>query len=201
MSFELKIYKEMATLNATATEWLQIRDIVNCTQPDGEFKSLFGEMILALTGSYNVVIETLIPFTEVTSLAQFADEFDSRQQAYQGIFLQQASKPRHFTEAAHEHYLVLSTMKEIKTTYPLLKRSFDNLYQFMDKWITNDAWLVMGCDVIFKTLNRLLLEISTYKKQDIDEAWLIYHTFTPSLKGFVELLNSTYTKLQTSTTF
>ncbi|TVZ38800.1 hypothetical protein P886_3182 [Alteromonadaceae bacterium 2753L.S.0a.02] len=176
MGLELKICKELATLNATAIEWQGLSSIVNSTLPDSDFRRLYNEMIAALPGCYGVVVEALAPLTAIDSYEKFETQFDTAQQEYQQTFLQYASKPRHFTESAHEHYLELSTMKDIKTSYPLLKRTFANLYEFMDKWVTNDAWIVMSGDVVFKSTNRLLLEIVTFKKQDVDEAWLIYKT-------------------------
>jgi hypothetical protein len=188
MSLEFKITKELATLNATAAEWQAFAQVINNTLPNQEFRQIFTKMIQALPGIYQLPVDALNPFIQIQTLEGFNKYFDELQNQYQQVFLQLASQPRHFANASHEHYMVLTTMKEIKSTYPILKRTFDNLYQFMDKWVTNDAWIIMGCDVVFKSFNRLLLEISTLKKQDPDEAWLIFDTSIQALAPQVKLM-------------
>ena len=195
MEYELKINKALATLNATLEYWYSFHKIVNSTMPDSEFRQLFNRMIQSLPGCYQIVVDALSPLFVINSQEAFVEEFDNFQQDYQKNFLTTASQPRHFTEVSHEYYIELAGYKELKIGYPILKRTFDNLYQFMDKWVANDAWIVMNCDVIFKTLNRLLLEIQALKKQDVDEAWLVYSAAKGQFGSQYDIFQKTLNKV------
>lgn len=174
MGLELKISKELAVLNATLDEWSRMADVITQVMPKGQANSLLNQMFQTLPACYQVIVEAFQPLLKINSQGTFSREFEAQQQGYQQDFLALASQPRHHAEAAHEYYIQASTYKALKTSYPILRRSFDNLYEFIDKWVTNDAWILMGSDVIFKTLNRLLLDIHHLKRQDEEEAWLIF---------------------------
>jgi len=188
MAFELKINKELGSIHATLGECLLLSDIVNTTFQDGEFLIRFNAMMNHLSDCYTMLSEALATVCSLEKAESFSQQFDSLQSQYQSEFLALASKPRQYTEAAYEIYIELSAMKEIKTSYPLLKHSFGNLYEFIDKWITNDAWLVMSSDIVLKTMNRWLLDVAKHKKQDSDEAWLIYNSTAKNLMGLVQLI-------------
>lgn len=190
MSLELKIRKELGTLTATAYEWYGYYSIVNSKVRSGEFHRLFNKMIFELVDIYGLVTDGLAPFVAIESEEQFAASFDSLQEEYQNNFLQLASKPRHHCDAAYEEFLLFSIMKDYKTGYPLLKRTYESMDTFVDKWVTNDAWIVMSMDVVFKSLNRLLLEISTLKKQDLEDAWLVYQQAFAGFSPQLEMLKS-----------
>lgn len=195
MGYEFKISKELTTLAATAGEWLSIADTVNTHLSSGDFHRYFNRMVYFLPGAYGVVLANLSPFFELRTQADFNAKFDDLHDAYQKDFLQQASRPRHYADAAYEEFLQFSLLKEYKTNYPILKRTFASLYEFLDKWVNNDAWIVMGIDVILKTLNRLFLDIASLKKQDEDDAWLVYHMAFTKFEKACHLLNDYYTEL------
>lgn len=189
VGLELKIAKELTTLNATALEWQRITAIVNATLPNSPFKNRFNDMSAALNGAFAVVHSSLAKLLALDSAEAFLRDFPTIQKEYQQEFLTAASQPRRFAEATHEIYLELCQYKELKTGYPILKRTYTHLYEFMDKWVTNDAWLVMSCDVILKSSNRLLLEIAELFQQDSDEAWILYNAFFAGLKHYQEPLS------------
>lgn len=189
MGHEFKICKELGALTTTLGEWQSIAQIINSTLPKSDFLSKFNVMHDSLLGCYQVIIDSIRPIYELNNYEAFIKDFPTISKEYQSSFLEFASKPRHFTESAHNHYIELSTLKEIKTGYPILKRTFENLYQFMDKWVTNDAWIVMGCDVILKSLNQLLIEISNFLKMDKDDAWLLFNTTSGNIRLQIDRLS------------
>jgi hypothetical protein len=65
-------------------------------------------------------------------------------------------------------------MREAKTSFPLLKRTFGRLAELTDKWIANDYWLAMSIDTLYKMLPRLLTEIAELKQKNPGDAWLVY---------------------------
>lgn len=188
MNLELKIYKELGSINAAAMQWHNIAATVNKTMGGGEFKDNFNRMYSALIGLFRVVESDIGAVYQIQSIESFNEQFLTLKKDYSASFLKSASQPRQFTEAAHEEYITLSTLKEINTGYPLLKRCFSDLYQYMDKWVTNDSWLVMCADTVFKTTNRWLIDMESFFKQDPDEAWLIYECHCKHMRTLLSLL-------------
>ena len=127
----------------------------------------------------------MLPLFEFDSEAALINSFDECHSTYSACYLKEISKPRAYADEAYEEYLLLKGQKECKTSFPLLKRTFLRLDKFVDKWITNDAWLAMSIDNLFKRLQTLLNEIATLKKKDPADAFLIYnaafHDFHPYL--------------------
>ncbi|WP_018013639.1 hypothetical protein [Teredinibacter turnerae] len=200
MSPDFKIAKELATIYSTAAEWQRVTQIILGMLPNNEFKSLFKKMADTLPGLFPVVTESVAPLLHIQEFADFERDFDSIQASYQQSFLSQASKPRHYAEATHELYLELVQFKEVKTSYPILKRSYSDLYDYMDKWVTNDAWLVMSCDVVFKSTNRLLLDFANQKKQDSEEAFLLFSGFVSPISTLLTALDALYPAILTTST-
>ena len=79
-------------------------------------------------------------------------------------------------------------MKESKTSFPLLKRTYERFDQLYDKWITNDAWLAMSIDNLFKRLQALLNEIAAVKQKDPEDAFLIYHAAFTGFSPYLDLI-------------
>lgn len=185
MGIELDIVEELASISVTLTELSSIAKIINGEIKNSEFDKRFNKMVADLAKSYDVVTANLLPLSELDSEATLIDRFDERHAAYTACYLKEISKPRAYADEAYEEYLVLKTQKESKTGFPLLKRTFERLDKFVDKWVTNDAWLAMSIDNLFKRLQNLLNEIATLKKKDPADAFLIYnaafHDFTPYL--------------------
>lgn len=175
MGIELDIVEELASISVTLTELSSIAKIINGEIKNAEFDKRFNKMVTDLAKSYDIVTANLIPLSEFDSETSLIDNFDEYHAAYTACYLKEISKPRAYADAAYEEYLVLRTQKESKTSFPLLKRTFERLDKFVDKWVTNDAWLAMSIDNLFKRLQTLLNEIATLKKKDPADAFLIYH--------------------------
>ena len=176
MGIELTIARELANLDVTLAELLSLSGIVNGQMRNSDFLDLFNGMVADLARGYEAVSLNLSPLSALDSEDSFAADFDDRYAAYNGCYLHEISKPRACLDEAYEKYLVLKTLKESRTGFPLLKRTFGRLDEFVDKWVTNDAWLAMSIDTLFKMIQRLLNEIDGIKLKDPEDAWLIYST-------------------------
>lgn len=190
MGYEFKINKELASLSNTASEWLSIAEVVNGQIPSGPFHDQFNQMIKELSGCYELMVKNLRQLAELDSEAAFVNGFDGLLEAYRGYYLQEASKPRPFADEAYEIFLDLSLTKEFNTSYPLLHRTFYRLTEFVDKWVTNDAWIVMSSDIVFKTMLRFLQEIETLKKQDSEDAFIVFQSAMNRFLSYADLIDN-----------
>lgn len=189
MGIELFIVEELASISVTLTELTSITSIINREIRKNDFAQLFNKMIRELAMSYDVVTENLAPFAGIDSESSFIADYDGLHAAYSACYLKEVSKPRLYADNAYEDYLVLKTFKESKTSFPLLKRTFTRLDQFVDKWVTNDAWLAMNIDNLFKRLQQLLNEIAEMKKKDPADAWLIHHAAFCDFSAYLALIS------------
>lgn len=176
MGIEFIAVKEMGNIAATQTEFSAITRIVNSEVGPGTFASLFNTMMQRMADSYGVVIETLQPLTDMDGEDRFNEDFDDKTKAFRDGYLLAISKARSLTVDAYDDYEHLVCMREAKTGYPLLKRTFSRLAELTDKWIANDYWLAMSIDTLFKMLPRLLKEIEDLKARDPADAYLIYQS-------------------------
>ena len=188
MSIELVIVKELANIGVTLTELSSIARTVTSEIRRGEFAKLFTEMVAELAKCYDVVDDNISPLVELDSELDFVANFDVRHADYKARYLKEISKPRTYVDDAYETYLTLKTLRESKTSYPLLKRTFGRLDEFVDKWVTNDAWLAMSIDTLFKMLHRLLNEVAEVKQKDPSDAYLIYHAALSDFDGYLALI-------------
>ena len=176
MGLELTIAKELSSISVTLAELSAITHIVNREIKTGDFNALFNQIAGELAQCYDVVTINLMPLSEMSSESSFTTHFDDRHAAYKMCYLKEISKPRTYSENAYEDYLVFKTFKESKTSFPLLKRTFKRFDELIDKWVTNDAWLSMNIDNLFKRLHLLLNEIAELKNRDPEEAYLIFNS-------------------------
>lgn len=188
MGLELTVTKELASIGMTATELAAIARVIEREIGNRDFRRPFAGLLEALTACYGVVLDSLAPLVALDTEAVFLSAFDDTQAAYTGRYLQQASLPRPQAEEAFEQYLMLKTLKESRTGYPLLKRTFARLDDLVDRWVTNDAWLVMSIDSLLKMTNRLVTEIAELKRRDPEEAWLIHQSAFSDGGRFLALL-------------
>ena len=188
MGIELDIGRELATISVTLTETSSIARIINSQIRSGDFSTRFNKMIEDIGKCYDVVTTNLIPLSGFDSEDAFVEGFDARHAGYTECYLKEISKPRIYSDDAYEEYLLLKLMNESKTGFPLLKRSFERMDQFVDKWITNDAWLAMSIDNLFKRLQTLLNEIDALKKKDAEDAFLIYHAAFSDFTSYLMLI-------------
>ncbi|WP_432695694.1 hypothetical protein ACQUQP_14230 [Marinobacterium sp. YM272] len=188
MAIELTLIREMTSVCATASEWDGIARTVNTLLRSGDFNQQFNLMVAELNKTYLMLGDTLSPFAELDSEQVFVDRFDALHEQYRGRYLMDVSQPRKFADETYEFYLLLKQTKEIRTNYPLLKRTFMRLDEFIDKWVTNDAWLAMSIDTLLKMLNRFFTEIAEMNKGDSEEAFLVYDALFAELRIYLALL-------------
>lgn len=185
MGIEFVVTRELGNIAATQTEFTAIARTVNGEIGPGAFNTLFNTMMGRMADTYAVVTEQLQPFVDINNEAAFLGSFDDVVGAYRESYLSAISKARTLTVDAYDDYEHLVCMREAKTGYPLLKRSFSRLAELTDKWIANDYWLAMSIDTLFKMLPRLLQEIAELKQKDPADAWTIYRA---AISGFAHYL-------------
>ncbi len=196
MGIELDLLRELGTISVTLTELSAVTRVINSELKASEFGQRYNRMVAEISIGYDAVTDNLLPLCELESQAEFEKHFDDRHAAYNACYLNEISKPRNHGEAAYEEYLELQTMKQFKTGYPLLKRTFTRLDQFIDKWINNDAWLAMCVDNLFKRLKQLLNEIADLKKKDAEDAFIIYQAAFGSFRTYLILIRQLNTELK-----
>lgn len=188
MGLELTISKELANISVTLTELASVTTVINQQISNRDFLGQFNQIITTLNQCYQVIITTIQPWMELDSDALFCSQFDARHEAYKTSFLKEASRPRLFVEQAYEQNLALTTFKELKTNFPLLKRTFMRFDDYFDKWIDNDTWLVMSMDTVFKMLNRLLQEIGELKHKDAEDAYQLYQNAFSDFRIYLQII-------------
>ena len=174
MGVERIIVEELASISMTLTELLSITRIINGEIKNEEFSLQFNGMVNTLAKSYDVVISNLMDFSKIQNEESFNNKFETHHSAYTDSYLNEISKPRTYAEQAYEAHLELKRMKQSKTSFPLLKRTFIRLDELIDKWVDNDVWLAMYIDNMFKRFNQLLNEVAEIKKNDVSDAYIIY---------------------------
>jgi hypothetical protein len=195
MGIELDITRELATISATMMELAAITHTVNSEMGDNEFTRRFNKIVGDFANSYDTVTDNLLPLAAMTSEEAFIQEFDERHDAYAACYLTEISRPRTSGEDAYEDNLLLQNDKAFKTSFPLLKRTFERYRQFYDKWIDNDAWLAMGVDNLFKRLQTLLNEIATLKQKNPSDAYVIYRAAFDAFSPYLEMMQDGRDKL------
>lgn len=188
VSNELTILNELAKVVATQHEWLAIADILNQLIRDAEFIEQYQRMGAELAQCYRFIENLFAPFVALTTQEKFEQAFVQLHDDYQKNYLLAASKPRHAADRSYEVCLGLLQRKESKTSYPLLKRTFDRLDYFVDKYVTNDTWLVMSIETVLKRLSRFLNEVADLYKGDREEAFLVYRALMIGIERFISLI-------------
>ena len=188
VSNELTILNELAKVAATQCEWQAIAAILNQHIRDTEFVEQYRRMSAELAQCYRFVESILTPFVALATPEQFERAFMQLHDDYQKSYLLEASKPRHAVDRAYEVCLGLLQRKEFKTNYPLLKRTFDRLDYFVDKYVTNDTWLVMSIETVLKRLSRFLYEVADLYKGDREEAFQVYRALMLAIERLLSLV-------------
>ncbi|MDP2547101.1 MULTISPECIES: hypothetical protein [unclassified Oceanobacter] len=189
MNNELTILKELAVVSVTRAEWLEIHRTVAGHVPGSDFSQTFEAMVQDVLKVYDFVGDILSPFVALNSVAAFEAGFDSLMATYQAGYLAEASKPRHYCDDAYEHFIEIQQSKVFNTRYPLLKHTFDRLDYIVDKFIANDAWLVMSIETVMKRLSRWLNGIAELKKSDGEDAFWVYQGLMASICDYLQLLS------------
>lgn len=194
MGIEFIVTKELGNIAATQAEFASITRIINDDIGPGPFSDLFNRMMSRMADAYAIVIDTLQPLIELDTETAFASGFDERLASYRQTYLLAISKVRTLTVDAYDDYEHLVCMREAKTRFPLLRRTFDRLAELTDKWIANDYWLAMSVDTLFKMLPRLLQEIEDMRAKDPVDAYLIYQAAFGDFHGPLAMLRQRHTR-------
>lgn len=188
MGLELNIAKELANICVTVTELRSIETIILSEIKNEDFTRQFQSVTENLVRCYDIVVDNLSPLAELNSENAFVSHFDDYLAHYKNNYLQWTGQPRNFSEQAYENYLVLQTYKQTKTSYPLLKTAFARFDEFIDKWVTNDAWLAMSIENLLKILPRQLAETAKTKQQAVEDAFLLHTAVFSAIAPYLSLI-------------
>ena len=190
MGLELKFVRELATVCVTASELAAIENLIKGELTKPAFVEQFDKMANAIGECYEVTAANVQPWIEITNESEFCEKFDSTYADFKATYLSITNQPRVASEQAYIQYMALREYKETQTAYPLLKRTFERLDEFIDKWITNDAWLAMSIENLVKMLYRFLTEIAELKQKDPSDAFTIFQAAMVALRPYYALLEN-----------
>ena len=182
MGVELNIVRNMATVCVTVSELAAIENLIKGELKNPAFVEQFDKMAGAIGECYGVIADKVQPWLEITNETEFCEKFDSAHADYKATYLSITNQPRVASEQAYIEYMALRNYKETQTAYPLLKRTFARLDEFIDKWITNDAWLAMSIENLLKMLHRFLNEVAEFKQKDPTDAFTIFQAGMVALR-------------------
>jgi hypothetical protein len=196
MGVELKIVRELATVCVTAGELAAIETLIKGELTKPAFIEQFDKMAGAIRECYGVTAANLQPWLAMTNETEFCNKFDADYADYKATYLSITNRPRVSSEQAYLAYMLLREYKETQTAYPLLKLTFARLDEFIDKWITNDAWLAMSIENFVKMLYRFLTEVAELKQKDPTDAFAIYRALMGALRPYYTLLEQDWSVLE-----
>ncbi|CAD6882258.1 hypothetical protein [Methylomonas albis] len=190
MGVELKIVRELATVCVTAGELAAIESLIKGELNKSAFIEQFDKVAGAIGECYDVTAASIQPWLNITSETEFCEKFDSTYAEFKATYLSITNRPRVTSEEAYLGYMLLREYKETQTAYPLLKLTFVRLDEFIDKWITNDAWLAMTIENLVKMLYRFLTEVAEHKQKDPTDAFAIYQALMVAMRPYYGLLEN-----------
>jgi len=196
MGVELNIVKELATVSVTASELAAIEHLIKAELKKPAFVEQFDKMAGAIGECYELTVANIQPWLEITDETEFCEKFDSAHTDFKATYLSITNQPRVASEQAYIQYMVLREYKETQTAYPLLKRTFERLDEFIDKWITNDAWLAMSIENLLKMLHRFLNEVAELKQKDPTDAFTVFRVVMVALRPYYVLLENDWKALE-----
>lgn len=188
MGVEFNLLKDMGTINSTALELVAVNRLIKSHIGNAAFLAEYDSMVSDINACYQVVIDNLEPFVELQTQADFEAKFEALYRHYIDSYLTEISRPRVHAEFVYEKNLQFRKLKEVKTGFPILKRSFARLHEIVDKWLDNDIWLAMTIDSLFKLLARLLNEINETAAKDTEDAFLVYQGGVLVLADYLAIL-------------
>ncbi|QPK61586.1 hypothetical protein IVG45_11870 [Methylomonas sp. LL1] len=190
MGVELKIVRELATVCVTASELTAIENLIKGELTKPAFVEQFDKMANSIKECYGITTASLQIWLAMTTETEFCEKFDAAYSNHKATYLSISNRPRVASEQAYLAYMLLREFKETQTAYPLLKLTFARLDEFIDKWITNDAWLAMSIENFVKMLYRFLTEVAELKQKDPTDAFAIYQALMVALRPYCALLES-----------
>lgn len=190
MTNEMAVLKEMASISSLRLEWSDFTSTILEQITSSEFVAQYELMNRHVLAAFDGLLTPLAPFLAIQEEEAFFSEFDQVAAHYQENFLNDAGKPRLDADAAFEAFIPIQQSKEFATGYPLLKQAFDRLDFAMDKYISNDAWLLMSIDTVFKRFSRWLMDLAQLKKMDREDAWRVYQGVVGNMGRFIEVIKA-----------
>lgn len=190
MGIEFTITKDLATISATVSELSAVNTIICEEIGSADFHQEYTSLLWDILNTYRVVNRIVQPMVDIQSFAEFNHSFMACHQEYSGGYQAALSEPRVNAEFTFEKYLQFRKRKETKTSYPLLKRSFSRLHDFIDKWIDNDIWLAMTIDTLLKGINRFLSEVAELNSKDQESAYALFSSVMTCMPPYLEIIAS-----------
>lgn len=188
MTNEMAVLKELASIASLRLEWSDISSSILDQISGSGFVSQYQLMDEHVLAVFSGLVGPLAAFLELSDEADFYSRFDQVAIQYQESFLNEAGKPRFDADAAYEAFIPIQQSKEFSTGYPFLKQAFDRLDFVIDKYVTNDSWLLMSIDTVFKRYSRWLNDVAQLKKMDQEDAWRVYQGVVSSMRPFIQLI-------------
>jgi hypothetical protein len=198
MGVEIKIVRELATVCVTASELVAIENLVKGELTKPAFIEQFDKMANSIKECYGLTTASLQTWLAISTETEFCEQFDAAYTHHKATYLSITNRPRVASERAYLDYMLLREYKETQTAYPLLKLTFARLDEFIDKWITNDAWLAMSIENCVKMLYRFLTEVAELKQKDPSDAFTIYQALMVALRPYCGLLKNIFEVLEES---
>lgn len=196
MGVELKLTRELATVCVTASELAAIEMLIKGELGKPAFVGQFDKMVDAIGECYQVTIANIVSWLEMTNESEFINQYDTAYADFKATYLTITNRPRLASERAYIEYMLLREYQETQTAYPLLKLTFARLDEFIDKWITNDAWLAMTIENFVKMLYRFLTEVAELKQKDPTDAFAIFRALMVALRPYCALLENNWKVLE-----
>lgn len=190
MGTELTILKELGTISMTSAELAAVTKIIREEIDAKEFRTELHSLLSDMVNTYQLVVDIFTPFTEISTQRQFKTQFSDTFQRYSDEFNQNLSIPRVNAEFTFEKTLQFRKLTPVKTSYPILKRAFARLLEYIDKWHDNDIWLSMSIDMLMKMVLRLMNEVNDIQKKDTEQAFLLYESSASHYRGFLAIIEN-----------
>lgn len=190
MGTELTILKELGTISMTSAELAAVTKIIREEIDAKEFRTELHSLLSDMVNTYQLVVDIFTPFTEISTQRQFKAQFGDTFQRYSDEFNQNLSVPRVNAEFTFEKTLQFRKLSPVKTSYPILKRAFARLLEYIDKWHDNDIWLSMSIDMLMKMVLRLMNEVNDIQKKDTEQAFLLYESSASHYRGFLAIIEN-----------
>ena len=190
MGTELTILKELGTISMTSAELAAVTKIIREEIDAKEFRTELHSLLSDMVNTYQLVVDIFTPFTEISTQRQFKTQFSDTFQRCSDEFNQNLSIPRVNAEFTFEKTLQFRKLTPVKTSYPILKRAFARLLEYIDKWHDNDIWLSMSIDMLMKMVLRLMNEVNDIQKKDTEQAFLLYESSASHYRGFLAIIEN-----------
>lgn len=190
MGNELTFLKELANISMSVGELASVKKLIVDDIDDPAFIAILDDLLIDMVNSYQVVLTNLEPFAEIKTKEDFLNNFDQCIQRFTQRYNIDNGIPRANAEFTYEKYLEFRKLKIANTSYPILKKAFSRLHDYIDKWLDNDIWLAMSIDVVFKMCFRIMDDIAQLKKKDPDDAFSLFYSLARNIPDYLWIIEN-----------